>query len=65
MTKAEVEIIRSRREEMLNGEWDPFEFFELVDGKTGKVMSPAGEMPSDVNLLSEMDYYIPGVVPPK
>lgn len=65
MTDAEIELIRTRREEMLNGEWDPYEFFELVDGKTGKVMSPAGEMPSDEELLSKMDYYIPGVVPPK
>ncbi len=65
MSKDEIELIRSRREEMLNGQWDPFEYYELKDGKTGKVMSPAGEMPSDVELLSKMDYYIPGVVPPK
>lgn len=65
MTKSEVALIRSRREEMLAGVWDPFEYFELVDVKTGKVISPAGEMPSDEDLLSKMDYYIPGVVPPK
>ena len=65
MTKSEIDLINMRRDEMLNGEWDPFEYYELVDSKTGKVRSPAGEIPSDEDLLSKMDYYIPGVVPPK
>jgi len=65
MTPEELDLIAKRRSQMLEGKWDPFAHYELVDVKTGKVVSPAGEMPSDEHLLSKMDYYIPGVVPPK
>ena len=64
MTQAELDLIAERRAQMIAGKWDPFKFYELKDAKTGKVVSPAGEMPTDEHLLSKMDYYIPGVVPP-
>ena len=65
MTQKQLDLIAERRSQMLNGKWDPFKYYELVNAKTGQVVSPAGEMPSDEHLLSKMDYYIPGVVPPK
>ncbi len=64
MTREQLDLIAKRRAQMLNGKWDPFEHYELVNAETGKVISPAGEMPTDEHLLSKMNYYIPGVVPP-
>jgi basic membrane lipoprotein Med (substrate-binding protein (PBP1-ABC) superfamily) len=69
-----IDLVESRREQMMNGEWDPFSAFEFVSNGTGlalenvplpaagTVVKPAGEMPSDEWLLSEFNFDLEGMV---
>jgi len=69
-----VELIRLRREQMMQGVWDPFMEYALVSGGTGveleglpippsgTVVKPAGVMPSDEFLLAEFNFHLEGIV---
>jgi simple sugar transport system substrate-binding protein len=69
-----VELVESRREQMMNGEWDPFAEHDLVSNGTGfaleglpipeagTVVKPAGEMPSSEWLLAEFNFDLEGMV---
>lgn len=68
-----VERIRLRREQMMQGVWDPFMEYALVSGGTGlelpdlpippkgTVVKPAGVMPSDEFLLAELNFHLEGI----
>ncbi|MEA3336670.1 MAG: BMP family ABC transporter substrate-binding protein [Chloroflexota bacterium] len=68
-----VELVKQRREQMLKGEWDPFEDHDFVSNGTGfelenlpvpaagTVVKPAGEMPSDEWLLAEFNFDLEGM----
>jgi len=69
-----VELVEKRREQMLNGEWDPFSEHAFVSNGTGFALEnlpipaagtevkPAGEMPSDEWLLSQFNFDLEGMV---
>ena len=69
-----VELVETRRDQMIAGEWDPFEEHEFVSNGTGfalenlpipaagTVVKPAGEMPTDEWLLSEFNFDLQGMV---
>jgi basic membrane lipoprotein Med (substrate-binding protein (PBP1-ABC) superfamily) len=69
-----IELIETRREQMMLGVWDPFMEHELVSGGTGveltglpvpppgTVVKPAGVMPSDEFLLAELNFHLDGIV---
>jgi basic membrane lipoprotein Med (substrate-binding protein (PBP1-ABC) superfamily) len=61
-------LIEKRRQDMINGYWDPFMKEVRASGLTGnyapgEIVSPAGEVPSKEELLT-MDYIIEGVIAP-
>ncbi|MBS1253609.1 MAG: Purine-binding protein [Anaerolineales bacterium] len=68
-----VELVEQRREQMMNGEWDPFAEREFVSNGTGfalenlpipdagAVVKPAGEMPSSEWLLSQFNFDLEGM----
>lgn len=68
-----VELVESRRDQMLKGVWDPFFHHDLVSNGTGlelegvpipeagTVVSPAGEMPTVEWLLGEFNFDLAGV----
>ena len=68
-----VDLIAERREQMINGEWDPFEAHALISNGTGLALDgleipaggtevkPAGEMPTDEWLLSQFNFDVQGV----
>jgi basic membrane protein A len=69
-----VELVEKRREQMLNGEWDPFSEHAFVSNGSGFALEnlpipaagtevkPAGEMPSDEWLLSQFNFDLEGMV---
>lgn len=68
-----VELVEQRREQMMNGEWDPFEAREFVSNGTGfalenlpipeagEVVKPAGEMQTNEWLLSQFNFDLEGM----
>jgi basic membrane lipoprotein Med (substrate-binding protein (PBP1-ABC) superfamily) len=72
--EAITELVVSRREQMMNGEWDPFEERAFVSNGTGFALEglpipeagtevkPAGEMPTDEWLLAEFNFDLEGMV---
>jgi basic membrane lipoprotein Med (substrate-binding protein (PBP1-ABC) superfamily) len=68
-----VQLVEQRREEMINGEWDPFQERAFVSNGTGLELEgaplpdagtevkPAGEMPTDEWLLSLFNFDLEGV----
>jgi len=68
-----VQLIEQRREQMINGEWDPFQEFAFISNGTGLELEaaplpdagtevkPAGEMPTDEWLLSLFNFDLAGV----
>jgi len=69
-----INLIKERREAMMEGIWDPFEYYELVSAGTGfdlpglpvppkgTVVKPAGEMPSDEWLFTKFNFDLEGIV---
>jgi basic membrane lipoprotein Med (substrate-binding protein (PBP1-ABC) superfamily) len=69
-----VNLVEERREQMMMGEWDPFQEHEFVSNGTGfeleglpipeagTVVKPAGEMPSDEFLLADFNFDLEGIV---
>jgi len=68
-----VQLIEERREQMISGDWDPFEVFAFVSNGTGldldalpvpasgTEVKPAGEMPTNEWLLSQFNFDLSGV----
>jgi basic membrane protein A len=68
-----VQLVEQRRDQMMKGEWDPFEASAFVSNGTGLELEgvpipdagtevkPAGEMPTDAWLLSEFNFDLQGV----
>ncbi len=68
-----VQLVEQRREQMINGEWDPFQEHAFVSNGTGLELEaaplpaagtevkPAGEMPTDEWLLSLFNFDLAGV----
>jgi basic membrane lipoprotein Med (substrate-binding protein (PBP1-ABC) superfamily) len=68
-----VDLVEERREQMMAGEWDPFEAHAFVSNGTGLELDgtpipaagtevkPAGEMPTDEWLLSKFNFDLAGV----
>ena len=68
-----VDLVKQRREQMMAGEWDPFTEHEFVSNGTGleldglpipdagTVVKPAGEVPTDVWLLSQFNFDLEGM----
>jgi basic membrane protein A len=68
-----VDLVRERRDQMINGEWDPFTEHEFVSNGTGleleglpipeagTVVKPAGEVPTNEWLLAEFNFDLAGV----
>lgn len=68
-----VNLVQQRREQMLNGTWDPFEADEFVSNGTGlevngaaipdagTVVKPAGEQPTPEWLLGKFNFDLAGV----
>ncbi|MFB0568774.1 MAG: BMP family ABC transporter substrate-binding protein, partial [Nitrososphaeria archaeon] len=68
-----IELIKVRRQQMMQGAWDPFMEYALVSGGTGlelpdlpmppkgTVVKPAGVMPSDERLLAEFYFHLEGI----
>jgi len=68
-----VDLVKQRRDQMINGEWDPFTEHEFVSNGTGleleglpipeagTVVKPAGEMPTAEWLLAEFNFDLAGV----
>jgi basic membrane protein A len=68
-----VDLVEQRREQMMNGEWDPFTEHAFVSNGTGLELEglpipakgtevkPAGETPTDVWLLSEFNFDLEGM----
>ncbi|MDR7554236.1 MAG: BMP family ABC transporter substrate-binding protein [Armatimonadota bacterium] len=68
-----VRLVAQRREQMMKGEWDPFQAHALVSNGTGlalkdlpipargTVVKKAGEMPSDEWLLSKFNFALEGM----
>jgi basic membrane protein A len=68
-----VQLVQQRREQMMKGEWDPFEASAFVSNGTGLELEgvpipaagtevkPAGEMPTDEWLLSKFNFDLQGV----
>jgi basic membrane lipoprotein Med (substrate-binding protein (PBP1-ABC) superfamily) len=68
-----VDLVTQRREQMMNGEWDPFTEYEFVSNGTGlemegtpvpekgTVVKPAGEKPTDEWLLSQFNFDLDGM----
>ena len=68
-----VELVEQRREQMINGEWDPFTAHAFISNGTGLELEstpipaagtevkPAGEEPTSEWLLSEFNFDLQGV----
>jgi basic membrane protein A len=68
-----VDLVEKRRDEMINGKWDPFTEYEFVSNGTGldleglpvpaagTSVKPAGETPTDEWLLSEFNFDLLGM----
>jgi basic membrane protein A len=68
-----VQLVEQRRDQMMKGEWDPFEASAFVSNGTGLELEgvpipaagtevkPAGEMPTDAWLLSKFNFDLQGV----
>ena len=68
-----VELVAERREQMMKGEWDPFEEHAFVSNGTGfelenlpippagTEVKPAGEMPTSEWLLAEFNFDLEGM----
>jgi basic membrane lipoprotein Med (substrate-binding protein (PBP1-ABC) superfamily) len=68
-----VKLVEERREQMIKGEWDPFEEAEFVSNGTGfeleglpipaagEVVKPAGEMPTAEWLLADFNFDLEGM----
>jgi basic membrane lipoprotein Med (substrate-binding protein (PBP1-ABC) superfamily) len=68
-----VQLVEQRRDQMMNGEWDPFTEHEFVSNGTGldleglpvpdagTVVKPAGEMPTAEWLLSQFNFDLEGM----
>ena len=68
-----VDLVAERRDQMIAGEWDPFEEHAFVSNGTGLELEgtpipeagtevkPAGEMPTDEWLLSQFNFDLAGV----
>jgi basic membrane protein A len=68
-----VQLVTQRRDQMMKGEWDPFEESAFVSNGTGLELEgvpipaagtevkPAGEMPTDAWLLSKFNFDLQGV----
>ncbi len=68
-----LDLVKERREQMMAGEWDPFEAHAFVSNGTGldlegtpipeagTEVKPAGEMPTDEWLLSLFNFDLAGV----
>jgi simple sugar transport system substrate-binding protein len=68
-----IELVEERREQMLEGRWDPFEEHAFVSNGTGfelenlpipaagTEVKPAGEMPTDEWLLAEFNFDLEGM----
>jgi len=68
-----VELVENRREQMMKGEWDPFEEHAFVSNGTGFALEnlpipaagtevkPAGEMPTSEWLLAEFNFDLEGM----
>jgi basic membrane protein A len=68
-----VQLVTQRRDQMMKGEWDPFEASAFVSNGTGLELEgvpipaagtevkPAGEMPTDAWLLSKFNFDLQGV----
>lgn len=59
-----VNLVETRRNQMIRGAFDPLLGFEFKNAETGVVEKPAGAMPSPDYLLT-LDYYVEPVVPPE
>lgn len=69
-----IDLIETRRAQMMAGVWDPFFEYALVSGGVGKelpglpvpaagtVVKPAGMMPTDEFLLGELNFQLEGIV---
>jgi basic membrane lipoprotein Med (substrate-binding protein (PBP1-ABC) superfamily) len=69
-----VDLVEKRRDEMMKGQWDPFEEHAFVSNGTGfdleglsvpeagTEVKPAGEMPTDEWLLSQFNFDLAGMV---
>jgi basic membrane protein A len=68
-----IQLVTQRRDQMMKGEWDPFQESAFVSNGTGLELEgvpipaagtevkPAGEMPTDAWLLSEFNFDLQGV----
>jgi simple sugar transport system substrate-binding protein len=68
-----VQLVEQRREQMINGEWDPFTEHAFVSNGTGLELEgtpipaagtevkPAGEEPTNEWLLSQFNFDLEGV----
>jgi basic membrane protein A len=68
-----VQLVEQRRDQMMKGEWDPFQESAFVSNGTGldlegvpipaagTEVKPAGEMPTDAWLLSKFNFDLQGV----
>jgi basic membrane protein A len=68
-----IDLVKTRRDLMMKGEWDPFYEHEFVSNGTGldleglfvprkgTVVKPAGEMPTDEWLLSKFNFDLQGI----
>jgi basic membrane lipoprotein Med (substrate-binding protein (PBP1-ABC) superfamily) len=68
-----VELVEQRRQQMIDGEWDPFEEHAFVSNGTGfeledlpipaagTEVKPAGQMPSDEWLLANFNFDLEGM----
>jgi hypothetical protein len=67
-----VDLVEQRRDQMMDGEWDPFTEYEFVSNGTGldlegvpipaagTVVKPAGEEPTAEWLLSKFNFDLAG-----
>lgn len=68
-----IDLVEQRREQMINGEWDPFTEHAFISNGTGldldgtpipdagTEVKPAGEVPTDEWLLSKFNFDVQGV----
>jgi basic membrane lipoprotein Med (substrate-binding protein (PBP1-ABC) superfamily) len=68
-----VDLVEERRQQMIDGEWDPFTEYAFVSNGTGldlegtpvpaagTTVKPAGEVPTDAWLLSQFNFDLQGM----